>query len=467
MSGAAAHGIALAPPPGAGPTDCDSITVAPATHSGGTTAAVSYNSSPPPTLTLKHSCSTPDHHAVVTSVCVSPYDSRIKISSSDSNNPNTNIIVWYRNHNIQRPTITTLASSTSIPSSSTTGGNTEVAAATATATAAADSPIPTLESDGHHAGVTQVCFNPDGTQFASASLDGTIRIWQMHHTESTHDRFHFKCIHILDPDSRRLASTLSRREVIYSVDWSQDGRWLAASCRTRAIVVWRCRDWKVYGSLKRPMKRSASRILFSPDSQLCATTSFGWGDTAIHVWQCHRSWKSQILLKGHRASVEGLAFTSNSLLLASSSRDATVRVWDCKTLECVHTIELDGTGWSKDISFHPDNTYLAVDTGIYLQLWSCDTWECMVQVPQAHTCAVTGIVFNRHGDELITCSNDSRIQTWDVDLNRRRVACIYPPLNKKLWPVKCKPHLSCALIDTFFASDLCDVNVLRRVREYL
>jgi RNA polymerase sigma factor (sigma-70 family) len=64
-------------------------------------------------------------------------------------------------------------------------------------------------------------------------------------------------------------------------------------------------------------------MLFSPDGRLVASTD----QTVVHVWEVATSGKVRTF-RGHRGTVESLAFSADGRRLASSSVDSTTLVWD-------------------------------------------------------------------------------------------------------------------------------------------
>ena len=68
---------------------------------------------------------------------------------------------------------------------------------------------------------------------------------------------------------------------------------------------------------------------FSPDGRLLATSS---ADHNIVLWDA-KKFKAQSTLKGHKGEVTAVAFSPDSQLLVSSGKDTRVILWDAKVGE--------------------------------------------------------------------------------------------------------------------------------------
>jgi WD40 repeat protein len=145
-----------------------------------------------------------------------------------------------------------------------------------------------LPEGSHRSWVESVDFSPDGALLATASLDGTAKIWSMPDGILLHALSgHVMGIYDLafSPDGKRLATaggdsvvmiwdvetgqkinTLQSGSVIMGLDFSPDGRWLAMTSTVGIIKVWdvdQGQRIKILGNLSIMLED----IAFSPDGR--------------------------------------------------------------------------------------------------------------------------------------------------------------------------------------------------------
>jgi WD40 repeat protein len=156
-----------------------------------------------------------------------------------------------------------------------------------------------------------MAFSPDGLRLATASNDGTVRVWAWdpaHLGPEQHEQLRLECP--VDGYGNRVA-------------FSPDGRHLATGGEASSVKVWDAETGALLHTLS-GHTGDVFAVAFSRDGRWLATAG---EDTTVRIWNTS-TWKLQHTLRGHIGLVMSLAFSPDSQRLASGSRDHTMKVWD-------------------------------------------------------------------------------------------------------------------------------------------
>ncbi|RJE24586.1 WD domain, G-beta repeat protein [Aspergillus sclerotialis] len=150
-------------------------------------------------------------------------------------------------------------------------------------------------------------------------------------------------------------------------------------------------------------------VAFSPDGRLLASSS---DDKTVRLWDIVTGTLQQTL-EGHSDSVLSVAFSPDGRLLASGSDDKTVRLWDIANEGLQQTLK----GYSESIlsiSFSPNGRLLAsASNNETVRLWDTTTGG-LQQSLEDYSGSVRSVAFLPDGRLLISGSNDKTVRLWDI-----------------------------------------------------
>ncbi len=247
---------------------------------------------------------------------------------------------------------------------------------------------------GHTASVTGLTFNPAENQLASASLDGTARIWDM--------------------TSYEPLFTLEADDSLFSLAYSPSGHILATGDNDGYIVLW---DTSTGERLGNPLIGHTDRIIslaFSPDGAIMASAS---RDTTLRLWDLQTGTALGDPLRGHTDGLLDLSFSPDGQLLASASRDTTLRLWDVHTGQTVGDPLRGHSNWVMRAVFSPDGRTLASASGDgTIILWDSATLRPIGQPLKGHTDWVNTLAYHPDGAFLVSGGRDGQIIWWSSGL---------------------------------------------------
>ncbi|KAI9770023.1 MAG: hypothetical protein M1840_003735 [Geoglossum simile] len=118
-------------------------------------------------------------------------------------------------------------------------------------------------------------------------------------------------------------------------------------------------------------------------------------------------------LEGHTGGVNDVVFSPDGKLVASTSNDGTIRVWDAATGAAVQTLK-GHTGWISTVVFSPDSKLVtSASSDETVQVWDAAT-GAVIQTLKGHTSSVRIIVFSPDGKLVASASDDRTVRVWDA-----------------------------------------------------
>jgi WD40 repeat protein len=209
-------------------------------------------------------------------------------------------------------------------------------------------------------------------------------------------------------------------EVVYSVNFSPDGRWLASAGADNTVRIWNSKSGKSERTLTGHTAGVYS-VNFSPDGRLLASAG---ADNTVRIWNAETATLLRTL-SGHTDAVRSVNFSPDGRLLASASQDNTVRLWDAETATLLRTLS-GHTAGVYGVSISPDGRRFASGSSDNtVRLWNAETGT-LERTLSGHTAGVYGVSISPDGRLLASGSSDNTVRIWETDTGKQKLVLEQP-----------------------------------------
>jgi WD40 repeat protein/transcriptional regulator with XRE-family HTH domain len=245
---------------------------------------------------------------------------------------------------------------------------------------------------GHNNWVDGMAFSPDGSTLASASWDGTVKLWSI-------------------PEGDLIETLTGHKDQVSRVSWSFDGRLLASSSRDHTIWLWDV-ERRSYRTLLQGLTDNPKGLAFVPDGRSLLSGSFD----GMHVWDVFTG-QSLRIIRGYAIALYDVSWHPDGTHLISGSIDATVTIYDL-TYEAPirelygHKSVVISVGWS------PDGRWLASsEWDNTIQLWDALSGESIrvISHPDDPHTFFYGLSWSPDGKRLAVGTNCRGVQIFEVN----------------------------------------------------
>jgi WD40 repeat protein len=210
---------------------------------------------------------------------------------------------------------------------------------------------------GHTAALREVAFSNDDKTLASGAEDKTFRLW--------------------DVETGKLKKTNELKGGVKGVTYFPDGKTIATASTDGSVCTWDAET----GERKLVGKVDDKGFEFCDVSPDAAQIFSGTGNVGQLVfWDAKTLKPLKVMPEAHGnengKEVDSGHYSPDGMWAVSGSKDHTVKFWNPKTFELLHTIA-DNPGRIESMCFSPDGKTLATGfggTGHTIKLWDLSGW---------------------------------------------------------------------------------------------
>jgi WD40 repeat protein len=278
---------------------------------------------------------------------------------------------------------------------------------------------------------SKVSFSPNGSTFVTYSPDGTIKLWDLDGKK---------------PQEWKVDKNTSESEFI-GANFGRDGQILAAVSEKDTVKLRRLNEKSIENKDIKPLvdnERGVSHgndflaVSFSPNGEMIATAR---KNQAVKLWNGDGKLLTTLIDNSltekdcesfkqvsHCDEVLAVSFSPNGEMIATASKDQTVKLWnrdgkllttlidnsltekDCETFKQVsHCDEV----W--DVSFSPNGEMIATASrDKTVKLWQRDDGK-LIRTLRGHTDGVLSVSFNPKDQMLASAGYDKNILFWNTN----------------------------------------------------
>ena len=290
----------------------------------------------------------------------------------------------------------------------------------------------------HTARVTGLDFSPNGEMIATSSIDKSVRIWDV-------------------SSGKRMTTLEGHSGSVWGVTFSPDGGLLASFGDDTTTRLWEVKNGSLVTVLEGHTEDVSSAV-FIPNSETLATGSF---DKSIRLWEipagnlkAHYPQASNVRSLGsspngstlaiaqsyadkfrlyeateieskgrtlglhppHSARIHCVQYSNGGNLLATSSHDRTIKIWEASTGRWLETLRGHHAGVGRVLFFPDEERLVSAGYDNSVKIWRLDDWVRST-VLSDHLGFISCVAFSPDG-RMLAASGENSIRIWDAQTGK-------------------------------------------------
>lgn len=236
-----------------------------------------------------------------------------------------------------------------------------------------------------------IALSPNCKAIATGSSDGTVTLW--------------------DVERRKvIARWTGHTAIVRSVCWSADGERVLSGSYDGTVRVW---DVEIGKTVLGPIKTGHENVtaaIYSHDTTKIATGG-GNENNGVKIWDAKTGKLLSTILIEHGEQGWSLAWTKDDKLI--SGDNGSITIYDTATWQQVATLEGHKDGVETISLFHNDRLLASTSWDNTVRLWNLDS-NLPVGPPLQHEGHVYATAISTDGKLLVTGCGDKNVYVWDI-----------------------------------------------------
>jgi WD40 repeat protein/energy-coupling factor transporter ATP-binding protein EcfA2 len=246
---------------------------------------------------------------------------------------------------------------------------------------------------GHLEGLQAAAWSPDGGMIATASLDGTARIW--------------------DAARGELLATLSHSGGVEDLVWSPDGEQLTTADQAGSVRIWEV-DAESYTELSNPDEIRFSSLAWSPGGDRIVASS--QSDQVSLIWEVNTGEIIELGQGDLECFLSSPSWSPGGDQLVTGCvrrelKDTPARIWDAATGQ--ELARLEGTdGNSLVVGWSPDGTSIAVAySEMVIRTWDAESARPTTRY-SGHADIIADLGWSPNSQRLVSADGGGFVKVW-------------------------------------------------------